>query len=67
MSTNVVLEVDRADCGRTRLVETSLEPLTDDQVRLRIRGISAFAMGFGAAVVWPHSRAAGIGLAASSA
>ncbi|MGZ4708087.1 MAG: DUF2855 family protein, partial [Acidimicrobiales bacterium] len=36
MSTNVVLEVDRADCGRTRLVETSLEPLTDDQVRLRV-------------------------------
>ncbi len=36
MSTNVVLEVDRAACGETRLVETPLEPLAADQVRLRV-------------------------------
>lgn len=36
MTTNVVLEVDRAKCGETRLVETDLEPLSAGQVRLRI-------------------------------
>jgi len=33
---NVTLEVDRAECGKTRLVEAELEPLGDGQVRLRI-------------------------------
>lgn len=36
MSANVTLEVDRAACGETRLVEAPLEPLTDGRVRLRI-------------------------------
>ena len=31
-----------------------------------IRGIGALAMGIGAAIAWPHLRAASIGLAASS-
>jgi len=33
---NVVMEVDRAECGQTRLVESELEPLSQGQVRLRI-------------------------------
>jgi hypothetical protein len=36
VTTNVVLEVDRANCGETRLVETPIEPLGQDQVRLRV-------------------------------
>jgi Protein of unknown function (DUF2855) len=36
MSANTVLEVDRARCGETRLVETVLDPLGPDQVRLRV-------------------------------
>jgi NADPH:quinone reductase-like Zn-dependent oxidoreductase len=36
MSDNITLEVDRAACGETRLVEAPLEPLTDGQVRLRV-------------------------------
>ena len=32
-----------------------------------IRGIGALALAAGAALTWPHSRAAGIALAASSA
>ena len=36
MSTNVTLEVDRADCGETRLVEVALDELGEDQVRLRV-------------------------------
>jgi hypothetical protein len=43
-----------------------LRPNIDTKGRV-IRGIGALAMGIGAAVAWPHSRAAGIGLAASSA
>jgi hypothetical protein len=36
MTANAVLEVDRARCGETRLVESELEPLGPGQVRLRI-------------------------------
>lgn len=43
-----------------------LRPNIDTKGRI-IRGISALAMGLGAAVTWPHSHAAGIALAASSA
>ena len=43
-----------------------LRPNIDIKGRV-IRGVGALAMGIGAAVTWPHSLAAGIGLAASSA
>jgi NADPH:quinone reductase-like Zn-dependent oxidoreductase len=36
MSENITLEVDRASCGETRLVEAPLEPLADGAVRLRV-------------------------------
>lgn len=36
MTTNVVLEVDRAQCGETRLVKSKLEPLGPGAVRLRV-------------------------------
>ena len=44
----------------------SLRPNIDTKGRV-IRGSGALAMGIGAALTWPHSRAAGIALAASSA
>ena len=43
-----------------------LRPNIDSKGRL-IRAAGALAMGLGAALTWPHSRAAGIVLAASSA
>lgn len=43
-----------------------LRPNIDSKGRL-IRAAGALAMGVGAAITWPHSRAAGIALAASSA
>ena len=43
-----------------------LRPNIDTKGRV-IRGGGALAMGIGAALTWPHSRAAGIALAASSA
>ena len=36
MTANTVLEVNRARCGETRLVEAELEPLDPSQVRLRV-------------------------------
>ena len=36
MTANAVLEVNRARCGETRLVESELEPLGPGQVRLRV-------------------------------
>ena len=43
-----------------------LRPNIDTKGRV-IRGIGALALAAGAALTWPHSRAAGIALAASSA
>ena len=43
-----------------------LRPNIDSKGRL-IRAAGALAMGVGAPITWPHSRAAGIALAASSA
>lgn len=43
-----------------------LRPNIDTKGRV-IRGIGALAIGIGAVAAWPHSRAAGIALAASSA
>ena len=43
-----------------------LRPNIDTKGRV-IRGIGALAIGVGAVITWPHSRAAGIALAASSA
>jgi hypothetical protein len=43
-----------------------LRPNLDTKGRV-IRAVGALAMGVGAAVTWPHSRAAGITLAVSSA
>lgn len=36
MTANAVLEINRARCGETRLVESDLEPLDPSQVRLRV-------------------------------
>lgn len=43
-----------------------LRPNIDTKGRV-IRGIGALALAAGAALTWPHSRASGIALAASSA
>jgi hypothetical protein len=43
-----------------------LRPNLDARGRF-LRGVGGLATGIGAAVAWPHSRAAGIGLAALSA
>lgn len=43
-----------------------LRPNIDTKGRV-IRGSGSIAMAIGAALTWPHSRAAGIALAASSA